>query len=99
MIGVSKNNRENYPRKCFRTPESANRPSNNWAQVLSRGVLLYVNTVVTSFTDILTLHKQNLIPPPKALGTRMTQTPKKSAIINGFENVLLQGLASHSENV
>ena len=41
MIGSSKNNRENYPRKCFRTPEketrvkfnpglSANRPSNNW---------------------------------------------------------------------
>ena len=110
MIGVSKNNRENYPRKCFRTPEketrvkfnpglSANRPSTNWAQVLSRGVLLYVNTVVTSSTAILTLQKQNLIPPPKALGTRMTQTPKKSAIINGFENVLLQGLASHSENV
>ena len=114
MIGVSKNNRENYPRKCFRTPEketrvkfspglSANRLSNNWAQVLSRGVLLYVNTVVTSSTAILTLQKQNLIPPPKpgksALGTRLTQTPKKCAIINGFENVLLQGLASHSENV
>ena len=44
MIGSSKNNRENYPRKCFWTPEketrvkfnpglSANRPSNNWAQV------------------------------------------------------------------
>ena len=43
MIGSSKNNRENYPRKCFRTQEqetrvkfnpglSANRPSNNWAQ-------------------------------------------------------------------
>ena len=43
MIGSSKNNRENYPRKCFWTPEkktrvkfnpglSANRPSNNWAQ-------------------------------------------------------------------
>ena len=42
MIGSSKNNRENYPRKCFRTQEkeaqvkfnpglSANRPSNNWA--------------------------------------------------------------------
>ena len=42
MIGSSKNNRENYPRKCFWTPEketrvkfnpglSANRPSNNWA--------------------------------------------------------------------
>ena len=42
MIGISKNNRENYPRKCFRTQEketrvkvnpglSANRPSNNWA--------------------------------------------------------------------
>ena len=42
MIGGSKNNRENYPRKCFSTQEketrfkfnpwlSANRPSNNWA--------------------------------------------------------------------
>ena len=42
MIGSSKNNRENYPRKCFRTQEketwikfnsglSTNRPSNNWA--------------------------------------------------------------------
>ena len=45
MIGSSKNNRENYPRKCFRIPEketsvkfnprlSANRPSNNWAQTV-----------------------------------------------------------------
>ena len=44
MIGSSKNSRENYPRKCFWTQEkqtrvkfnpglSANRPSNNWAQV------------------------------------------------------------------
>ena len=43
MIGSSKNNRENYPRKCFKTQEqetrvkfnprlSANRPSNSWAQ-------------------------------------------------------------------
>ena len=43
MIGSSKNNRENYPRKCFWTQEretrvkfnpglSADRPSNNWAQ-------------------------------------------------------------------
>ena len=43
MIGSSKNNRENYPRKCFWTQEketrfkfnpglSANRPANNWAQ-------------------------------------------------------------------
>ena len=42
MIGSSKNNKENYPRKCFWTQEketrlkfnpelSANRPSNNWA--------------------------------------------------------------------
>ena len=42
MIGSSKNNRENYPRKCFGTQEretrvkfnprlSANRLSNNWA--------------------------------------------------------------------
>ena len=42
MVGSSKNNRENYPRKCFWTKEketrvkskprlSANRPSNNWA--------------------------------------------------------------------
>ena len=42
MIGFIKNNRENYPRKCFRKNEkealvkfnaglSANRPSNNWA--------------------------------------------------------------------
>ena len=41
-IGSSKNNRENYPRKCFWKQEketpfkfnpglSANRPSNNWA--------------------------------------------------------------------
>ena len=45
MIGSFKNNRENYPRKCFWTQErktwvkfkpglSANRPSNNWAQVI-----------------------------------------------------------------
>ena len=45
MIGSSKNNRENYPRKTFGTLEketrvkfnpglSANRPSNNWAQIL-----------------------------------------------------------------
>ena len=44
MIGSSKNNRENYPRKCFLTQEkekqvkfnpglSANRPSNNWALI------------------------------------------------------------------
>ena len=43
MTGSSKNNRENYPRKCFWTQEketrvkfnpglSANRPSNNWAK-------------------------------------------------------------------
>ena len=43
MIGSSKNNRENYPRKCFLTQEketgvklnrglSGNRFSNNWAQ-------------------------------------------------------------------
>ena len=42
MIGSSKNNRENFPRKCFWTQEketwvkfnpgvSTNRPSNNWA--------------------------------------------------------------------
>ena len=42
IIGSSKNNRENYPRKCFSTQEketrfkfnpwlSANRPSNTWA--------------------------------------------------------------------
>ena len=47
MIGSSKNTRENYPRKCFWTQEketkvkfnpelSANRPSNNWAQMKSR---------------------------------------------------------------
>jgi len=45
MIGSFKNNRENYPRKCFLKQEkeirvkfnhglSANRPSNNWALVL-----------------------------------------------------------------
>ena len=45
MIGSSKNNRENYPRKTFGTLEketrvkfnpglSANRPSNNWALVV-----------------------------------------------------------------
>ena len=44
MIGSPKNNKENYPRKCFWTQEketrvkfnpglSANRPSNNWALV------------------------------------------------------------------
>ena len=44
MIGSSKNNRENYPRKCFWAQEketrvkfnpmlSANQPSNNWALV------------------------------------------------------------------
>ena len=46
MIESSKYNRENYPRKCFWTQEretrvkfnprlSANRPSNNWAQMCS----------------------------------------------------------------
>ena len=44
MIGSSKNNKENYPSKCFSTQEketrvkfnpglSANRPSNKWALV------------------------------------------------------------------
>ena len=88
MIGSSKNNREHYPRKCFRTPEketrvkfnpglSANRPSNNWAQVLSREVLLYVNTVVTSFTAILTLHKQNLVPTSKGPGDEVDTNKQK----------------------
>ena len=46
MVGSSKNNRENYSRKCFWTQEKetsvkfnpglrANRPSNNWAQRIS----------------------------------------------------------------
>ena len=46
MIGSSKNNRENYPRKCFWTEEketpvkfnpglSANRPLSNWAWILT----------------------------------------------------------------
>ena len=40
MIESSKNNRENYPRKCFWAEEkkpglSANRPSNNWAMFIS----------------------------------------------------------------
>ena len=46
MIGSSKNNRENFPRKCFRTQEqetrvkfnpglSANHSLNNWAQKLN----------------------------------------------------------------
>ena len=50
MIGSSKNKRENYPRKCFWTEEketrvkfnpglSANRPSNNWAQSVKRGLV------------------------------------------------------------
>ena len=58
MIGTVKNNRENYPRKFFSTPEnktrvkfnpglSVNRPSNNWAQMLlwweiRWGVFLYL---------------------------------------------------------
>ena len=42
MIGSSKNNRENYPRKCFwrKVKETRglnpNRPSNNWALVLNK---------------------------------------------------------------
>ena len=53
MIESSKYNRENYPRKCFWTQEketrvkfnprlSANRPSNNWAQI-RRKVLAAMN--------------------------------------------------------
>ena len=49
MTGSSKNNRENYPRKCFWKQEkgtrvninlglSANRPSNNWALDLKKFV-------------------------------------------------------------
>ena len=59
MIRSSKNNRENYPRKCFRIPEketwvkfnprlSANRPSNNWAQT--------VNLTNISLTDSKNLY-------------------------------------------
>ena len=51
MIGSSKNNRENYPRKCFWVPEKetrvkfnpglrANRPSNNWAQYINRKLFI-----------------------------------------------------------
>ena len=60
MIGSSKNNRENYPRKCFWTQEketrvkfnpglSANRPLNNWALDLKPGLprLLTGREVVT----------------------------------------------------
>ena len=54
MIGSSKNNRENYPRKYFRTQEqetwvkfnpglSSNRPSNNWAQAFT-----FVNKITAS---------------------------------------------------
>ena len=52
MIGSSKNNRETYPRKCFRAQEkkaglkfnprlSANRPSNNRAQKYLWNVILF----------------------------------------------------------
>ena len=52
MIGSFKNNRENYPRKCFWTQEketrvkfnpglSANRPLNNWAQVYNYFLYCY----------------------------------------------------------
>ena len=52
MIGSSKTNRENYPRKCFRTQEketqvkfnpglSASRPSNNWAQTKNPFILCH----------------------------------------------------------
>ena len=51
MIGGSKNNRENDPRKCFSTQEketrvkfnpglSANRPLNNWAQEYKKFLII-----------------------------------------------------------
>ena len=67
MIGSSKNNGENYPRKCFWTQEretrvkfnpglSANRPSNNWAQnyILRRGRKYDLQSVITVIrTDVI----------------------------------------------
>ena len=40
MIGSSKNNRENYPRKCFRTQEKENRVKFN-SGLSARGVSAY----------------------------------------------------------
>ena len=60
MIGSSKNNRENFPRKCFRTQEqetrvkfnpglSANRPSNNWALHFKESVSVFVQDLKDSY--------------------------------------------------
>ena len=40
MIGSSKNNRENYPRKCFRTQEKENRVKSN-SGLSARGITAY----------------------------------------------------------
>ena len=60
MIGSSKNNRENFPRKCFRTQEqetrvkfnpglSANRPSNNWALHFKESLSVFVQDLKDSY--------------------------------------------------
>ena len=67
MIGSSKNNRENYPRKCFWTQEketqvkfnpglSANRPSNNWAQGF---FLLFKRIFLDNFLQFFVEHPMN----------------------------------------
>ena len=83
MIGSSKNNGENYPRKCFWTQEketrvkfnpglSANRPSNNWAQVsvfmlfmlvLGKSIILYslLSLKMAGVTSMYTVTYQ--VPP------------------------------------
>ena len=69
MIGSSKNNRENYPRKCFWAQEketrvkfnprlSANRPSNNWVQ--SNTTEWYEKKYVFSITLICIIPLQNV---------------------------------------
>ena len=73
MIESSKNKRQNYPGKCFWTQEketrvkfnpglSADRPSNNWAQIAKcdqfSGFLLKVKTLLLLW---FTLRKYNVI--------------------------------------
>ena len=68
MVGSSKNNTENYPRKCFWTQEketwvkfnpglSANRPSNNWALFYSLLTIVLAATSSASSEDTPSTHR------------------------------------------
>ena len=76
MIGSSKNNRENYLRKCFWTQEketwvkfnpglSANRPSNNWALDSA------IHQAPVVQTSDSTIHRINHYPADKYYGNQL----------------------------